>query len=139
MAGSAPAINAFGEALLVLRKIVSAVIIIPLVVILVAFAVANRQSVTISFDPLSAAHPAYAITWPLFLIVFTVLIVGVVLGGFVAWLGQGVWRRTARRLDADVRALHDELATIRRRFGTDAPPPAGSEPNPPLVIPPPEP
>ncbi len=121
-----------------LRKIVSAVIIIPLVVILVAFAVANREAVTISFDPLSSAHPAYAITWPLFLIVFAVLILGVVIGGFAAWLGQGVWRRTARRLDADVRALHEELATIRRRFGTDAPP-AASEPNPPLVIPPPEP
>jgi uncharacterized integral membrane protein len=139
MAGLAPAIDAFEEASPVLRKIVSAVIIIPLVVILVAFAVANRQSVTISFDPLSSAHPAYAITWPLFLIVFAVLILGVVIGGFATWLGQGVWRRTARRLDADVRALHEELAAIRRRFGTDAPPPAASEPNPPLVIPPPEP
>jgi uncharacterized integral membrane protein len=122
-----------------LRKIVSAVIIIPLVIVLVAFAVANRQAVTISFDPLSAAHPAYSITWPLFLVVFAVLILGVVIGGFAAWLGQGAWRRTARRLDADVRALHEELATIRRRFGTDAPPQAPADPAPKLVIPPPGP
>ena len=122
-----------------LRKIVTAVIVVPLVVIIVAFAVANRQAVTISFDPLSATNPAYVITLPLFLAVFVVLILGVIIGGIAAWLGQGGWRRTARRLDADVRALHDELETIRRRFGTAAPPPADppAEPKAPLVIPPP--
>ena len=34
------------------RKIVTAIIVVPLVVIIVAFAVANRQAVTVSFDPL---------------------------------------------------------------------------------------
>ena len=39
------------------RKIVTAVIVIPLVVVIVAFAVANRQTVTVSFDPFSQAAP----------------------------------------------------------------------------------
>ena len=48
------------------RKIVTAVIVVPLAVVIVAFAVANRQTVTVSFDPFSSAAPAYAATVPLF-------------------------------------------------------------------------
>jgi uncharacterized integral membrane protein len=118
----------------VLRKIVTAVIVVPLVAVIVAFAVANRQTVTVSFDPFSQAAPAYAATLPLFAVIFAVLIVGVLIGGFAAWLRQGKWRRTARKLDADVRALHGELETIRRRFGTTEP---AEEPAPLPVIPPP--
>ena len=40
---------------------------------------------------------------------FMVLILGVLVGGIAAWLGQGKWRRAARRLDGEVRALHDEI------------------------------
>ena len=50
--------------------------------------------------------------------IFVVLIVGVLIGGAAAWLRQSKWRRSARRLEAEVRALHDEMETIRRRFGT---------------------
>jgi uncharacterized integral membrane protein len=120
-----------------LRKIAAAVILIPLVVLLVAFAVVNRHAVTISFDPFSAASPAYAVTLPLFVAIFSALILGVLVGGFAAWLRQGKWRRLARRADAEVRALHDELGTIRRRFGTSEPAPPPGQPVPLPVIPPP--
>ena len=109
-----------------LRKIVTAVIVIPLAVVIVAFAVANRQAVTVSFDPFSAAAPAYAATVPLFVLIFILVIFGVLVGGIAAWLRQAKWRRIARRLEADVRALHEELAEIRRRFGSQAPPPSPS-------------
>ena len=71
------------------RKIVTTIIVVPLAAVIVAFAVANRQAVTVSFDPFSATAPAYAATLPLFAVIFAVLILGVVLGGFAAWLGQG--------------------------------------------------
>ena len=119
------------------RKIVTGIIVVPLVVVLVAFAVANRQAVTVSFDPFSQAAPAYAATLPLFAIVFAVLILGVLVGGIAAWIRQGKWRRTARKLDADVRALHDELEAIRRRFGSGAPAQAPQDPSPLTMIPPP--
>jgi uncharacterized integral membrane protein len=101
-----------------LRKIVTAIIVVPLAVIFTAFAVANRQSVTVSFDPFSSTSPAYTATLPLFAIIFAVLILGVLVGGFAAWIRQGKWRRSTRRLDGEVRALHDEMETVRRRFGT---------------------
>jgi len=118
-----------------LRKILTAVVVIPLVVIIVAFAVANRQAVTVSFDPLSSANPAYAATVPLFVLIFVVLILGVLVGGCAAWLRQGKWRRAARRLDADVHALRDDVAALRRTAA--AAPPVQPEPAAPLAIPPP--
>ena len=110
------------------RKIVTAIIVVPLAAVIVAFAVANRQAVTVSFDPFSAASPAYAATLPLFAIIFAVLILGVLIGGIAAWIRQGKWRRAARKLDAEVRALHDEMDAIRRRFGTAGKPAPAQEP-----------
>ncbi len=80
-----------------MRRILSLVIGIPLCVLVVALAVANRRLVTLSLDPFSADAPAMAVNLPLFVIIFGALIVGVILGGCVAWLGQGQARRDARR------------------------------------------
>ncbi len=119
------------------RKIISAVILVPLMVIVVAFAVANRQAVTVSFDPFSSTAPAYAVTLPLFLIVFVLVILGVIIGGTAVWLGQRHRRRAQRRLDAEVRTLHGEMDAMRRQFASDSPPPRKEpEPSPPLILPP---
>src|SRR3569832_1488413 len=97
------------------RKVLTIVIVVPLAILIVAFAVANRQVVTVSFDPFSSADPAYAAKLPLFVLIFTLSILGVIIGGFAAWLRQASWRRTARARDADVRTLHQELESMRRR------------------------
>ena len=108
-----------------LRKIVTAIVVVPLALVLIAFAIANRQTVTVSFDPFSTSAPAYAASLPLFVLIFILLILGVIVGGVAAWVRQRTWRRSARKLDAEVRALHEELETIRRQFGTR--PPAGED------------
>ncbi len=95
MAGLSPAV-AFWRGV-VFRKIVTGIIVVPLAIIIVAFAVANRQMVTVSFDPFSSASPAYAATLPLFVLIFILLIVGVIVGGVAAWIGQAKWRRGDRR------------------------------------------
>ena len=118
-----------------LRRIVTMLIVVPLAVVIIAFAVANRQSVTVSFDPFSATSPAYATALPLFALIFVLLILGVLVGGIATWIGQTKWRRTARKLDGEVRVLHQELDAIRRRFAPESPPAA--EPAPYTVIPPP--
>jgi uncharacterized integral membrane protein len=118
------------------RRIISTLILVPLAVVIIAFAVANRQWVTVSFDPFSSTSPAYAATLPLFAFIFVALILGVVIGGAVVWIGQAKWRRTARKLDNDVRVLHQELDAVRRRFAPE-PPPVSPDPSPYTVIPPP--
>lgn len=120
------------------RKVITAVIVIPLAALIVAFAVANRQTVTVSFDPFTSVSPAYAATLPLFVLIFVLVILGVIVGGVAAWLRQSKWRRTARKLDADVRALHQELEAVRNRFAAD-PPSVRPDPAPLAAIPPPGP
>jgi uncharacterized integral membrane protein len=112
-----------------LLKIVSAVILIPLGILIVGFAVANRQAVTISFDPFDASHPAYALTLPLFVTIILLVILGVILGGIAAWLRQGKWRASARRAEAQNRELSAEVAQLRRRLEhPDSSVPPGARP-----------
>jgi uncharacterized integral membrane protein len=138
MAGLSPAIIFLAKAASMLRRIIWTLIVVPLAVVIIAFAVANRQSVTVSLDPFSWTSPAYAATLPLFAIIFVVLILGVLIGGIAAWIGQTKWRRSARKLDSEVRGLHQELDAIRRRFAPE-PLSAGPQEAPFTVVPPPVP
>jgi uncharacterized integral membrane protein len=99
------------------RKIVAAVILVPIAIVIIAFAVANRQIVTVSLDPLSSERPAASVTLPLFALIIALLIVGVLVGGAAAWLRQSRWRRTARRLEREVSELRTEVASLKRGPG----------------------
>jgi uncharacterized integral membrane protein len=100
-----------------LRKFVAAVILIPLAIVIVAFAVANRQIVTVSLDPFSSEHPASTLALPLFVLIIVLLTAGVVIGGVAAWLRHAKWRRVARRLEREVETLRGEVASVRRSSG----------------------
>jgi len=95
-----------------LRKIVAAVILVPLAVIIIAFAMANRANVTVSFDPFAAAEPAASVTLPLFALVILLLILGVVIGGVASRLRHGKWRGTARRVERELQQLRGKLAAL---------------------------
>jgi uncharacterized integral membrane protein len=118
------------------RKIVTALILIPLAVVFIAFAVANRQSVVVSFDPFDRADPALSFSVPLFVLILALMIVGVIVGGMAAWLRQGKWRWRARLAEAQARELRAENEKLKRREGAPAlPMPAEHAPR--LSIPPP--
>lgn len=106
-----------------LRKIAFWLILVPLAILILMFAVANREIVTISFDPFSETAPAAAVRVPLFVLIFVLVIVGVIIGGVAAWLRQSGYRRAARSRDADVTALRREIDMLHAKFGDkfDAP------------------
>ena len=64
-----------------MRKFLNTLIVFPLALIFIAFAVANRHFVTLSFDPFNAADPAVALTLPLFVVVIAMAALGVIAGG----------------------------------------------------------
>jgi uncharacterized integral membrane protein len=99
-----------------MRKFIAAVILVPLAILMVMFAVANRGSVPISLDPFSAEAPALTVHVPLFLLLLIVLIMGVLVGGIAAWLRQSKWRGAARRLDRDLRTARADAEETRRRL-----------------------
>ncbi|MEZ2146543.1 lipopolysaccharide assembly protein LapA domain-containing protein [Bradyrhizobium sp. DN5] len=104
-----------------MRKFLTALIVIPLGLLLVVFAVANRHFVTVSFDPFLSSDPSLSVTLPLFLLLILVAALGVLAGGCAVWLGQRHWRRAARRNDADARAARGELADLRAQMAAAKP------------------
>jgi uncharacterized integral membrane protein len=124
-----------------LRKIITALILIPLAVVVIALAVANRQPVLVSFDPFDQLHPAMARAMPLYQLMLLLLVVGVVIGGVAAWARQGKWRRAARLADAQARELRAEVDRLRRLAPPEpvpvpVPVPAPADQTPRLSVPP---
>ena len=104
-----------------IRNIVAVIVLVPLAIVIVAFAVANRQNVTVLLDPFNPERPAAAFTLPLFLLVIGLLILGVLTGGIAVWLNHGRLRRAARRFEREVGELRGELAALRRASGASTP------------------
>jgi heme/copper-type cytochrome/quinol oxidase subunit 1 len=95
-----------------------AVLMLVVAALLVAFAIANRHLVTVSFDPFDPAAPAYVVTLPLYLLGFTILILGVAVGGIVAWFNQSKRRRYRRRLESELMRVRAELDRAMREKAT---------------------
>jgi uncharacterized integral membrane protein len=112
-----------------MRKFLAAVILIPLAILMVMFAVANRASVAVSLDPFSSSAPALTVHVPLFLLLLVALIFGVLVGGIAAWLRQSKWRRAARHLERELRTARAKAEDARRRLAAaQTPPPAAQIP-----------
>jgi uncharacterized integral membrane protein len=96
-----------------MRKFLTALIVVPLGLLFVVFAVANRHFVTVSFDPFNTRDPSVGVTLPLFVVIIAVAILGVVAGGTATWIRQHHWRRAARRHEADAKLARAQLAELR--------------------------
>jgi uncharacterized integral membrane protein len=101
-----------------IRNAIAALVLIPLATVIVLLAVANREAVTISLDPFLSEPRVLAVSQPLFIVILSTLTAGVVIGGVASWLKQSKWRRTARRAQAEVRALRAETEALRQRLDT---------------------
>jgi len=96
-----------------MRKFFSALILVPLAIVLIVFAVANRHFVTVSFDPFNSANPSVGASLPLFVVITLVAILGVIAGSVATWLRQGHWRRSAKLHEAEARRARADLADLR--------------------------
>ena len=98
-----------------IRNIITALILLPIMLAIVLFAVGNRAPVTVGFDPFAGEPPMFSLAVPLFLLVLLMLMAGVILGGISAWMGQSRWRRRARRLSAELKSARAENERLRRQ------------------------
>jgi uncharacterized integral membrane protein len=104
-----------------MRKFIVALILVPLTLVLVMFAVANRETITVGFDPFDTAHPAFALQLPLYVLVFVLVGLGVLIGGMAAWLRQHKWRARARRAEVEARQLRARVDAHHARPTVPAP------------------
>lgn len=82
-------------------KILWWIIGVPIALLLVMLAVANRDLVTLSLDPLGGD-----VAVPLYIVIFVTFLVGLVCGGILTW-ASGVRRRARKRKAEREKALSD--------------------------------
>ena len=83
---------------------------VPLAILLVLFAIDNRDRMTISFWPLP-----WAVAMPGFLALFVALLIGFFAGAAAIWISGGKARRRARGLADTARAQAHQIAEHERR------------------------
>lgn len=98
-------------------RFLKALILLPVAILVILLAVANRQDTVLSFDPFSP-EPIFSVQLPLYAIVFAAVAIGIVVGGIGAWLGQGRTRASARHHRREREKLERETAQLRT-FGPE--------------------
>lgn len=85
-------------------RFLKVLILLLFAIVLLGFAFANRDLVTVSFDPFAPTDAAaFSIAAPLFAVVIIAAMLGVVAGALSTWVSQGRHRRASRqsRVEAD--------------------------------------
>jgi len=90
-------------------------VFVPLAIVLIALAVANRAPVAFTVDPFNPGNPALTYTLPFFVFLFAALALGMVIGSLATWFRQGRYRKLARQ-----RAL--EAESLKQAAGRPAAP-----------------
>lgn len=87
------------------------VIGLPLLLLMVVFALSNRAAVTLGFWPTD-----FSLEVPLSLAILAAMAIGFVVGGFLVWLSVLAQRARARRAEQAVRLLEAEVQSLKARL-----------------------
>jgi uncharacterized integral membrane protein len=105
-----------------MRSLLNWVLFLPLALLIVIFAVVNRQAVTVVIDPFGSDIPGLRFEAPLFAVLFLSLALGILIGGAVTWIRQGRHRRALRDARVEIAGLRAErLRLIGDRQALPAP------------------
>jgi uncharacterized integral membrane protein len=89
---------------------------LPLLLLLVLFALSNRQPVALRVWPTD-----YAATLPLSLAVLAGMAIAFLAGGLLVWVSELVQRRRARRAEQTVRLLEAQVQELKARLAETPP------------------
>ena len=99
---------------MMLQRIFRWTIGLPIALLVVVFAVANRQWITVSFDPFSRDNPFASIDMPLWVLFFCGIFCGLIAGWTACWFAQAKWRRSARDARKELVQTQAEASQLRR-------------------------
>jgi uncharacterized integral membrane protein len=91
---------------------------LPLLIILVVFALSNTEPVRVGIWPTD-----YTLQAPLSVAVLVGAAVAFLLGGLLVWLNELGQRRRARRAEENVRVLEERLEELKARLARPLAPP----------------
>ncbi len=99
-----------------MRTLFRLLVVLPVAIIIVLFAVANRHLVMVSFDPFPGNDiRGPQLTAPLFLLLFLTGALGVLAGGMVVWFRQGRYRKQARVASAEAAEARGQADDLRNK------------------------
>lgn len=84
-----------------LKRLVFVLIVVPIALVILALAVANRQDVSLNYNPFTPDFPGMQVVAPFFVFLFLTFALGMIVGGIAVWLGQSRYRRDARRREME--------------------------------------
>jgi hypothetical protein len=99
---------------MMLQRILRWTIGLPIAIIVVSFAIANRQWINVSFDPFSRDAPFAAKDMPLWVLFFCGVFFGLIAGWIACWIAQGKWRRAAKDTRRELAHAQTEASELRR-------------------------
>jgi uncharacterized integral membrane protein len=88
-----------------IKKLIALLIMVPVGIVVITLAVANRQPVDVSLVAGIEGQSVVLFSPPLFVLLFAMLIIGMVIGSFATWLTQGKHRKVARERKVEVTKL----------------------------------
>lgn len=97
-------------------RFLKALVLLPVAVVVVLLAVANREPVTLSLDPFSP-EPLFSVVLPLYVVLFGAVALGILVGGVGSWVSQSNSRRLARYHRREADRFAKEAAELKT-FGT---------------------
>lgn len=98
-----------------LRRVVWIFVAIPVAILLIALAVANRHGVRLVLDPFRPADPVISLVLPFYAYLFGALLIGVIIGGATTWITQAGWRRSARQRAVEAHRWQAEADRLGRQ------------------------
>ena len=102
---------------------------LPVALVIVVFAVANRQVVTVDLWPFELS-----LTPPLFALVLGAMLIGFLAGMFVMWVSAGKTRDRARRQTYRASSLEREVSYLKRKQADATEKPSAHPPAPPQPV-----
>ena len=95
-------------------RFLKVVILLLFAIVLLGFAFANREVVTVSFDPFAPTDAAaFSIAAPLFAVVIVAAMLGVVAGASATWLSQGRHRKASRQNRIEAEKLRAQAQALK--------------------------
>jgi len=83
-----------------IKRIIAAIIVVPIALALIAFIIANREMMTVRLNPFAEEGTGWSMSAPAFIFFFGFLGLGVVVGSVATWVGQHKYRKKLRQMES---------------------------------------
>lgn len=92
------------------KRLVALIVLIPVGVILIAFIIANRETVALSLDPFQSGSESFTYHAPFFVWLFLFLAIGIIIGGISVWFSQHRFRKALKDTQTELQGLKMDIS-----------------------------